>query len=148
MYIIYIIWVVLLSYYYNKASNLTCIFQYLHAVFREDALHRVKDDTDILLTITRSKANWIGNILHRIWRKKGMRRRGRRCTQLLDDFKEKRRYWNMKEETLDRTRWKTRFAGYSGPAARQTTEINKYMNNSSCICCFNDAGNISGYIAP
>jgi hypothetical protein len=30
-------------------------------------------------------------------------RRGRRCKQLLDDFKEKRRYWKMKEEALDRT---------------------------------------------
>jgi len=30
----------------------------------------------------------------------------------------------MKEETLDRTRWRTPFAGYCGLAARQTTEIN------------------------
>jgi hypothetical protein len=53
-----------------------------------------------------------------------MRRPGRRCRQLLDDFKEKRRHWNMKEETLDRTRLRIGFAGHCGPATRQTTEIN------------------------
>jgi hypothetical protein len=31
----------------------------------------------------------------------GIRRRGRRREQLLDDLKEKRRYWNLKDETLD-----------------------------------------------
>jgi hypothetical protein len=30
-------------------------------------------------------------------------RRGRRWKQLLDDHKEKRRYWKLKEEALDRT---------------------------------------------
>jgi hypothetical protein len=30
-------------------------------------------------------------------------RRGRRRKQLLDDLKEKRRCWNLKEEALDRT---------------------------------------------
>jgi hypothetical protein len=30
-------------------------------------------------------------------------RRGRRCKQLLDDLKEKRRYWKFKEEALDHT---------------------------------------------
>jgi hypothetical protein len=29
-------------------------------------------------------------------------RRGRRRKQLLDDIKEKRRYWKLKEEALDR----------------------------------------------
>jgi hypothetical protein len=36
-------------------------------------------------------------------------RRGRRHKQLLDDLKEKRRYWKLKEETLDLTLWRTRF---------------------------------------
>jgi hypothetical protein len=35
--------------------------------------------------------------------------RGRRRKQLLDDLKEKRRYWKLKEEALDRTLWRTRF---------------------------------------
>jgi hypothetical protein len=32
-----------------------------------------------------------------------MGRRGRRRKQLLDDIKEKRRYWKLKKEALDRT---------------------------------------------
>jgi hypothetical protein len=33
---------------------------------------------------------------------------GRR-KQLLDDLKEKRRYWKLKKEALDRPVWRTRF---------------------------------------
>jgi hypothetical protein len=33
----------------------------------------------------------------------GTRRREGRSKQLLDDLKEKRRYWNLKAEALDRT---------------------------------------------
>jgi hypothetical protein len=40
-------------------------------------------------------------------------RRGRRREQLLDDLKEKRRY--LKEEALNRTVWRTRFAISYGP---------------------------------
>ena len=36
-------------------------------------------------------------------------RRGRRSKQLLDGLKEKRGYWNLKEESLDRTLWRTGF---------------------------------------
>jgi hypothetical protein len=32
-------------------------------------------------------------------------RRGRKHRQLLDDLKEKRRYWKLKEEALDRILW-------------------------------------------
>jgi hypothetical protein len=48
--------------------------------------------------------------------------RGRRRRQLLDDLKEKRRYWKLKEEALDRTQWRTRFGRGNGPVVRQTTE--------------------------
>ena len=34
--------------------------------------------------------------------------RGRRHKQLLDDLKETRGYWKLKEEALDRTLWGTR----------------------------------------
>jgi hypothetical protein len=34
-------------------------------------------------------------------------RRGRRRKQLLDDFKEKRGYWKLKEEALDRSQWRS-----------------------------------------
>jgi hypothetical protein len=49
-------------------------------------------------------------------------RRGRRCKQLLDDLKEKRRYWKLKEEALDHTLWRTRFGRGYGPVVRQTIE--------------------------
>jgi hypothetical protein len=49
-------------------------------------------------------------------------RRRRRRKQLLYDLKEKRRYWKLKEETLDRTLWRTRFGKGYGPVVRQATE--------------------------
>ena len=49
-------------------------------------------------------------------------RRGRRNKQLLDDFKERRRYWKLKEETLDRTLWRTGFGKGCEPVVRETTE--------------------------
>jgi hypothetical protein len=91
----------------------------------EEVLHRVKEERNIVHTIKSRKANWIGHILRRncllkhvIEGKLEARiemtgRRGRRGKQLLDDLKEKRRYWKLKEEALDRTLWRTRFArGY------------------------------------
>ena len=36
-------------------------------------------------------------------------RRGRRCEQQLDELKEKRGYWELKEEMLGRRVCKTRF---------------------------------------
>jgi hypothetical protein len=40
---------------------------------------------------------------------------------LLDDLKEKRRYWKLKE-ALDRTLWRTRFGRGYGPVVTQTKE--------------------------
>jgi hypothetical protein len=48
--------------------------------------------------------------------------RGRRRKQVLDDFNEKRIYWKLREEALDRTLWRTRFGRGYGPVVRQTTE--------------------------
>jgi hypothetical protein len=68
------------------------------------------ESRNILHTIKRRKANWIGHILRRNCLLKHViegklegriemtRRRGRRRKQLLDDLKEKRRYWKLKEE--------------------------------------------------
>jgi hypothetical protein len=50
-----------------------------------------------------------------------MERRGRRRKRLLDDPKEKRRYWKLKEEALDRTVWRTCFGRGYEPIIRQTT---------------------------
>ena len=36
----------------------------------------------------------------------GRRRRRRRRTQLLDDLRIRRRYWELKEEAKDRKKWR------------------------------------------
>jgi hypothetical protein len=66
------------------------------------------------------KANWIVHVLSRNClikhvtegkikgRMKVAERRGRRCKQLLDNLKEKRRSCKLKEEALDRSLWRTR----------------------------------------
>jgi hypothetical protein len=89
-------------------------------VRNEEVLHRVKE-RNMLHTIKRRKANWIRHILRRDCllkhviegkiegRTEVTERRGRRHKQLLDDIKEIRGYWKCKEETLDRTVWRTRF---------------------------------------
>jgi hypothetical protein len=35
-------------------------------------------------------------------------------------FKERRRYWKLKEEALDHTLWRTRLGRVNGPVVRQT----------------------------
>jgi hypothetical protein len=88
-------------------------------VRNEEVLHRVKEERNIVHTVKRRKANWIGHILRRNCLLKHViegklegriemtGRLGRRRKQLLDDLKEKRRYWKLKEEALDRTLWRT-----------------------------------------
>ena len=50
------------------------------------------------------------------------RRRGRRRRKLLDYLKEKRGYWHLKEEALDRTMWRAGFGTGFGPGVRQTAK--------------------------
>ena len=50
------------------------------------------------------------------------RRRGRRHKKLLDDLREGRGYWHLKEEALNCTMWRNRFGGGIGPVIRQTAE--------------------------
>ena len=50
------------------------------------------------------------------------RRRGRRRRELLDDLKERRGYSHLKEEALDRIKWRARFGRGFGPVVRQTTK--------------------------
>jgi hypothetical protein len=90
-------------------------------VRNEEVLHRVKEERNIVHTIKRREANWIGHILRRNCLLKHViegklegriemtGRRGRRRKQVLDDLKEKRRYCKLKEEALDRTLWRTGF---------------------------------------
>jgi len=97
-------------------------------------LPKVKEQRNILHEISKRKANWIGHILRRnclLQRviegkiKGGIEvtgRRGRKRKKLLDDLKERRGYSRLKEEALDRTKWRARFGRGFGPVVRQTTK--------------------------
>jgi hypothetical protein len=101
---------------------------------RNEVLQRVKEERNILQTTKRRKANWSGHILRRncllkydiegkIERRIEVKgKRGRTGKQLLDDLKEKRGYWKLKEEALDRNLWRTLFGRGHGPVVRQTIE--------------------------
>ena len=54
-------------------------------------------------------------------------RRGRRRKKLLNDLKERRGYSHLKEEALDRTKWRARFGRGFGPVVRQTTKWTKEL---------------------
>jgi hypothetical protein len=49
-------------------------------------------------------------------------RQGRRRKQLLDDLKERRGYWKLKGDALDRTLWRIRFERDHGPVVIQAKE--------------------------
>jgi hypothetical protein len=103
-------------------------------VRNEEVLHRVREERNIVHTIKRRKANWIGHILRRNCLLKHViegkiegrievtGRRRRRRKQLPDYLNATRRYWKLKEEARDRTLWRTRFARGHGPVVRQTAE--------------------------
>jgi hypothetical protein len=99
-------------------------------VRNEEVLLRVKEERNVLRTVKRRKDNWIGHILctnsllkHVTEVKREGRitvtvRRGIRRKQLLDDLKERRGCWKLKEEALDRTVWRTGFGRSCGPFVR------------------------------
>ena len=100
----------------------------------EEVLLRVNEQRNILHETRKRKANWIGHILRRNCLLKQVidgkikgemevaRRRGRRRKKLLDDLKDGKGYFHLKEEALGRTMWRNRFGGGFGPVVRQTTE--------------------------
>ena len=83
-------------------------------------LQRVKEESNILQTIKRRKANWIGNISGgncilkhvikgNIEEKVEMKRtQQRRRKQLLDDLTEMAGYCKLKRQSLDSAMWRTR----------------------------------------
>jgi hypothetical protein len=83
---------------------------FTNRVKNEKELRRDKGKRNFLHTMKRRKANLIGYSFRRNSLPKHVtdgkiqvrKRRGRRCKQLLDDVKEKRRYWILKEEAVDR----------------------------------------------
>ena len=74
-----------------------------------EVLERIVKKRTLLNNILRRKSNWIGHILRRncllhdanegqMTEVKGLGRR----TQLLDDLRNRRRYWELKEKAEDR----------------------------------------------
>ena len=91
--------------------------QWPEKVTNEQVLDRIGEKRTLLNNILRKKANWIGHILRRnrllhddiegqLTEVKGV---GRRRIQLLDDLRNRRRYWELKEEAEDRKRWRRQF---------------------------------------
>jgi hypothetical protein len=54
-------------------------------------------------------------------------RRGRRRKQVPDNHKEKRGYWEVKEEALDCTVWRTGFGTGCGDIMRKIVEIREKL---------------------
>ena len=104
-------------------------------VRNEEVLHMLKEERSTLHAVKRREGNRVGHILcrncllkHIIEGKIEGRievtgRRERRHKQVVEDLRETRRYWKLKEETLAHTLWKTRFGRDYGPVVRQTTEL-------------------------
>ena len=118
-------------------------------VRNEEVLLTVNKQRNILHEIRKWKANWIGHILRRNCLLKQViegkikgemevaRRRGRRCKKLLDDLKDRRGYFHLKEEALDRIMWRNRFGRGVGPVVRQSTEWmneKRIRHTPSAVC--------------
>jgi hypothetical protein len=98
--------------------------------WEKEVLHRVKEDRNILHTINRKKAKWIGHILRRkcllnhvvVGNMEGrievMGGREKRRRQLMGDLKKKKGYSKLKEETLYCNLWRTRFGRGYRPVMR------------------------------
>ena len=86
-------------------------------VTNEEVLYRIGENRTLLNIIQRRKANWIGHILRRNCllhdaiegKIMDVKVVGRRRTQLLDGLRNRRRYWELKEEAEDRKRWRRQF---------------------------------------
>ena len=97
----------------------------------KEVLQSVKEERNIVYKIKGRTASWIGHILHRICLLKyfvegkieGPERRRRRRQQLLNYLKEKKGYWKLKEESLDRTLWRTRFGRGYEPVVRRRLRV-------------------------
>ena len=101
---------------------------WIHLVRNEEMSRTVQEDGNVVQTIKRRKANWIGHTLRRNCLLNQIQGRievtgvrGRRRKQLLDILEEKKGYRKLKDEALDSTLWRGRFGrGYG--LVRLTTE--------------------------
>jgi hypothetical protein len=88
-----------------------------------EVLFRVSEQRNILHEIKKGKADWIGHILSRNCllkeviegKIKGRIEVTRRRKQLLDDLGNRRGYSHLKEEALDRIKWRYGFGRGCGP---------------------------------
>jgi hypothetical protein len=104
----------------EKTTSTDCI--------RNEVLHIVKVEKNIIETIKRNKANWIGHTSHRNCLLKHVTvdtiqvtgRQGRRRKQLLAYLKEMRRYCKLKNKTPDHTLWTAHFLRGYGPVLGET----------------------------
>jgi hypothetical protein len=96
-------------------------------VRNEEVLLRVNEQRNIQHEVRKRKANWIVHILRRNCLLKQViegkiqgqievtRRRERRRKKLLDDLGDRRGSFHLKEEALDRIKWRNRFGRSCGP---------------------------------
>jgi hypothetical protein len=104
-------------------------------VRNEELLRRIKEVRNIVQTVNRRKANWIGHILRRnCLLKQSIEgkiegsievtvRRGRRCRQLLDDLEENERVLEIgTRSTRGHSVATIRFGRGCGPVVRQAAE--------------------------
>jgi hypothetical protein len=111
----------------------------------------VSEQRNILHEIIKRKANWIGHILRRNCLLKQViegkikgpievtRRRGRRRKNLLDDLGDRRGFSHLKEEALDRIKWRNRFGRGCGPVWQITDEwtaINTFLLITFKLRCY------------
>ena len=86
-------------------------------VTNEEVLDRIGEKRTLLNNILRMKVNWIGDIMRRngllhdaiVGQMTEVTGVGRKTTQLLDDLRNRRRYWKLTKEAEDRKRWKRQF---------------------------------------
>jgi hypothetical protein len=105
-----------------------CVYIYIYILLR------VEEKKNILLEISKRKANFIGHTLRSNCclrqvtggKMKGgievTEIKGRKRRKLLYDLKERRGYAHLKEEALDRTIWRARFGTGFVPVVKQTAK--------------------------
>ena len=84
---------------------------------KSEELHTDEEERNIIYTMKQGKDNYICYFFHRSCllkhdikgELKVIGRRERRSKHLLDDLKEMRQYWKLKQEALDQTVWRTHF---------------------------------------
>ena len=68
----------------------------------EEVLERIGEKRTLTDNVLRRKANWVGHILRRNCLHVTIKRVERIKAQLLDDLRNRRKHWELKEEAEDR----------------------------------------------